>query len=109
MGNIQEVKKRFLKNNLTVRLGCIAADLARLNSFSKMPNNRQAVQDLIEESKFFIEWTVPKAVLGIQVELVNLQVQLALLSYSSRKSEITKFGNKWSKRILELSGLLGKD
>jgi hypothetical protein len=108
MGNVKEVKKRFLRNSLAVRLGCIAADLARMNSFSKIPNNQEAVKDLIEESKFFIEWTAPRAPLEIQVKLVNLQVQLALLSYLSKKSEIAEFGNKWSKQILELSGLLGK-
>jgi hypothetical protein len=108
MGNIEEVRKRFLKNNLAVRLGCIAADLARMNSFSRMPNNRKAVQDLIEESKFFVEWTAPQAPLEIQVELVNLQLQLALLGRLSNKSEIARFGNRWSKRILALSGLSGK-
>lgn len=106
MGNLEQIKRRFLKNNLSVRLGCIASDLARLKSFSQMPNNQKAIRDLIEESKFFIEWTAPKTSLEIQEELVNLQIQLALLNYSLRRKEITKITDKWSKRILELSGLL---
>jgi hypothetical protein len=49
MQNLEEIKKRFLKNNLSMRLGCIASNLARLESFSKMPNNKKAIEDLIED------------------------------------------------------------
>lgn len=106
MQNLEEVKTRFLKNKLDIRLGCIASDLARLSSFSCMPNNQKVIRDLIEESKLFIEWTAPKVSLQVQEELVNLQIQLALLNYSSRRKEIIRFADRWSKRILELSGLL---
>lgn len=92
-----------------MRLGCIGSDLARLKSFSQMPNNQKVIKDLIEESKFFIEWTAPKASLNVQEKLVNLQIELALLNYSFKREEITKFANEWSKRILKLSGLLKGD
>lgn len=105
MKNLEGIKRRFLKNDLPTRLGCIAADLARIKSFSRMANNQKPIQDLIEESKFFIEWTAPKASLEIQQELVNVQVQLALWAYE-RTEKITKFADKWSKRILDLSGLI---
>lgn len=108
MQNLREIEKHFLKNNLAVRLGCIASDLARINSFSQMPNNQKAIRDLIEESKFFIEWTTPEASLKIQAELVNLQIQLALWSYF-KKEKVIKLSDKWSKRILKLSGLLKGD
>lgn len=106
MQNSKEIKSHFLKNNLSIRLGCIASDLARLKSFSQMPNNQKAIKDLIEESKFFIEWTAPNASSNIQEELVKLQIELSLLNYSLRREEITNLANKWSKKILELSGLL---
>lgn len=107
MQNLEEIKKRFLKNNLSMRLGCIASDLARIKSFSLMANNQRAIKDLIEESKFFIEWAAPKMPLAIQKELVNLQIQLAFWTYSQKK-EIAQFADKWSKRILKISGLLGR-
>jgi hypothetical protein len=107
MQNLEEIRKRFLKNKLDVRLGCIASDLARLKSFSQMPDNKKAVRDLIEESKFFIEWTAPQASLELQEELVNLQVQLALWSYLG-KEEIARLADKWSQKILRLSGLIDK-
>jgi hypothetical protein len=106
MQNLEEIKSRFLKDNLAIRLGNIASDLARLGSFSQMPNNQKALRDLIEESEFFIEWTAPGASLDIQEELVHLQIQLALLSYSTERKEIAKFARSWSKRVSELSGLL---
>jgi hypothetical protein len=109
MQNLEEIKRRFLKNNLSVRLGCIASDLARLKSFSQMSNNQRAIRDLIEESKFFIEWTAPKTSLDVQKELVDLQIQLALLNYSLKRKEIAGFSDKWSNRLLKLSGLLKGD
>lgn len=109
MQNLKEIKTRFLKNNLAMRLGCIASDLARLKSFSQMPNNQKAISDLIEESKFFIEWTAPNTSLDIQEGLVKLQLELSLLNYSLRRKEITNLADKWSKKILELSGLLKGD
>ena len=108
MRNLEEIKKRFLKNNLAMRLGCIASNLARLESFSKMPNNQKVINDLIEESKFFIEWTTPMASLDIQQELVDIQLQLALCQYTVKQKEIINSADKWTERILKLSGLLNK-
>ncbi len=105
MQNLEEIKKRFLKNNLSVRLGCIASDLARINSFLQMPCSQKVIRDLIEESKFFIEWTTPKLPLDLQEELIKLQIQLALLTYSWNRGEIAKLSDRWSKKILKLSGL----
>ena len=66
------------------------------------------------DSKFFIEWTAPEAVLDMQVELVNLQRQLAQWQYNwaniwidpVQRTAVAKQAGIWSKRILEMSGLL---
>ncbi len=108
MSNLELIRKRFLKDDLPKRLGGIASNLARLKSFSEMPNNKKAISDLIEESKFFIEWTAPEASLAIQQELVDIQLQLALCQYSVKKKEIVNSADKWAERILKLSGLLNK-
>lgn len=106
MRNLEEVKKRFLQDDLSVRLGGIASNLARLKSFSQMPGGKEAVEDLIEESKFFIEWTAPLASLNVQEELVKIQVQLALLDKTVELDKIAQSADMWSSRVLELSGLL---
>lgn len=106
MQNSEEIKKRFLKSNLSIRLGCIASNLARIESFSKMPNNQKVINDLIKESKFFIEWTTPEVNLDIQVELVNTQIQLALWNYLKNQKQISKDAGRLSEKILKLSGLI---
>lgn len=106
MPRLEVIKKRFLKNNFSVRLGCIASNLARLESFSKLPDNKKVINDLIEESKFFIEWLVPHARQDIQIELVNMQLKLALWNYPKDYKQISKEAHKLSKKILGLSGLL---
>ncbi|MDD2680281.1 MAG: hypothetical protein PHO03_05755 [Candidatus Omnitrophica bacterium] len=108
MSNLEIIKKRFLKEDLTKRLGGIASNLGRLKSFSQVPNNKKAISDLIEESKFFIEWTAPEASLHIQEELVNIQLQLALCGLSKEKEEIVHSADKWAEKILGLSGLIKK-
>jgi hypothetical protein len=105
MQNSEEIKKRFLKSNFSMRLGCIASNLARLESFSKMPNNQKVINDLIEESKFFIEWTTPELNLDIQVELVNTQIQLALWNYLKNQKQISKDAGKLAEKILKLAQL----
>jgi hypothetical protein len=106
MQNLEEIKRRFMKNDLAVRLGCIASNLARVESFSKMPNNRKAIADLIEESKFFIEWATPEADSKIQPELVAAQVKLALWQQLKNRKEISQDAGKLAEKILKLSGLL---
>ncbi len=106
MQNLEEIKKRFLKDDLSVQLGGIASNLARLESFSKMPNNKKAIEDLIEESKFFIEWAAPEADSKIQPELVEVQIKLALWQHLNGRKEISKNAGRLAKEILELSGLL---
>ncbi len=103
MQNLEEIKRRFLKDNLSVQLGGIASNLARVESFSRMPNNKKVLNDLIEESKFFIEWVTPKASLDVQQELINIQLQLALYPL---KKEIVNSAGKWAEKLINLSGLL---
>jgi hypothetical protein len=106
MNDLEKVRKRFLKDNLSVCLGGIASNLARIKSFSGDTNNQDVVNDLIEESKFFIEWTAPKASLDVQELLVNIQLQLALSGYSGKQDEIFKRADEWAGRLLQLSGLV---
>ena len=72
------VRERFLRDSLPIRLGGLAADLARVASFSANPANRQAVASLLEESKYFAEWSASDAPLETQAVLAELQVMLAV-------------------------------
>ena len=72
------VRERFLRDPLPIRLGGLAADLARIASFSENPANRRAVASLLEEGKYFAEWIAPDAPLDTQAALAELQILLAV-------------------------------
>jgi hypothetical protein len=108
------IRKRFLRDEMPVRLGGLAANLMRVNSFSRHESSRSAVESLMEESKWFIEWTAREASIETAAVLVELQVQLALWqlvlpeiwSDEEKREEIAAEASVWSGRVLEASGLL---
>ena len=114
MATLNEIKQRYLKDPLPTRLGGLAANLARINSFSRHEANRDAVFGLMDESKHFIEWTAPEAELEVAGQLVELQVQLAhwqhnlttIWTDTEERERIAQQSRQWSDKVLELSGLL---
>ena len=114
MNNRDERRDRYLKDNLQTRLGGLAANLARISSFVKNPANLESVKNLIEESKFFIEWTAEEAEIEKSFELVKLQIDLALLerkleidwSINENREAIGQQAKLWSKQVLIQAGLI---
>lgn len=109
-----KIRERYLRDALPVRLGGLAANLSRIKSFAAHEANREAVESLLDESKFFIEWTALEVEIDIAAELVELQIQLArwqqcwpnIWNDLARRHQVAEQSSVWSKRILELSGLL---
>jgi len=111
MKNQSEIRKRFLSDEVPVRLGG-----ARLESgaFSSSPSHHDAVMDLTEESKFFIEWTAIETEVDVQADLVRIQVDLArwqIRANQDRENESTRLNlasaaKGWSDSVLQMSGLL---
>jgi len=114
MKNAEEIKKRYLKDELPIRLGGIAANLARMYSFSSNDNHLRAIESLLDESKYYIEWTVRDATIEVQGYLIQLQIQLALWQVqlmrvwtdANKRQSFANDVNKWSQELLELSGLM---
>jgi hypothetical protein len=108
------IQERYLRDELPVRLGGLAANLARIKSFSAHPDHRNVVESLLDESKQFIEWNVPDAGLELQVELLELQLQLArwqrawptIWADPVRRAAVAEQAGAWSERVLKASGLL---
>lgn len=108
------VQERYLRDPLPVRLGGLAANLARIKSFSDHPDHREVVESLVGESKQFIEWNVPDAGLELQVELLELQLQLArwqrawpaIWADPAQRAAVAEQACAWSERVLKASGLL---
>lgn len=114
MRNQTAIRERYLRDPLSIRLGGLAADLARVQSFSDNSNLRDAVEGMLEESRFFIEWMAPDAELEKQVVLVELQRQLTRWQHSwvhiwadpARRAAVAEQAGVWSERVLGMSGLL---
>jgi len=114
MKDWKAIQERYLRDTLPVRLGGLAANLARIKSFSDHPDHCNVVESLLNESKFFIEWTASEAGLELQAELVELQLQLACWQLNWKnicddpveRAAVAGKARTWSERVLEMSGLL---
>ena len=107
-------QERFLRDSVPVRLANLASNLARLKSFVAHPAMGEAAQRVIYESKHFIEWTAGDAVLAVQVELIEVQRQLAQWqltwaegwSRAEKRAEMANYADLWAQKFLAHSGLL---
>jgi len=114
MNDLSAIKDRYLRDAVPARLGGLAANLARVGSFSKNQANREAVYGLLDESKWFIEWTAAETTIDVAAQLVELQLELSLWqldweriwSNPAVRAAISTHSKSWSDRVLELSGLL---
>jgi hypothetical protein len=112
--NWKAIRERYLYDSLPVRLGGLAANLSRIKSFASHDANCDAVESMIDESKYFIEWTAAEVEVDTAAELVELQVQLArwqrnwasVWADPAQRSQVAEQSSAWSKRVLEMSGLL---
>jgi hypothetical protein len=114
--NRAAIEERYRRDPLPVRLGGLAANLARVESFSNHTEHREVVESLLDESKHFIEWTALEADPDLQAELVELQRQLAQWQFGwqdiwadpAKRIAVAAQAGHWSKRVLEKSGLLAQ-
>lgn len=115
MESIDNIRERYLQDDLPTRLGGLAANLSRIKSFSRHEANQNAVESLLDESRFFIEWTARDTEIETAAELVELQIQLSrwkknwsiIWKDAKQRHQIAEQASPWSKRVLELSELLG--
>lgn len=114
MHNLDTIHDRFRKDNLSTRLGGLAANLARAGSFSNNVANKEAVYNLIEESKYFIEWSAGDTDSEVACQLIEMQIQLArwqqnwaaMWNEPSSRDQFSRQVRLWSEKVLEVSGLL---
>lgn len=114
MTKLEKHRARYLQDPILVRLGGLAANLGRIASFSKNENHQEVTNSVLQESKWFIEWTAADLDIQQAAELVRLQIQLALWQLQANKKwydedwrlELAANSRQWSERLLEMSGLL---
>lgn len=113
MKDFASVKDRYLRDPIPVRLGGLAADLARIGSASANPANGPAVQVLLEEARRFIEWTAAALDVEAAADLMDLQLALTLWlsawgdaqAHTVQRALLAHEAAYWSDRVLALSGL----
>ena len=114
MNDLERKKARYLRDEPGVRLGGIAANLARVRSFGQNPDNDRLVRTLLGESRFFIEWAAADADLEVALELLDLQREITRWLFrwpqvwgnEARRQEMVARSKLWSDRLLARSGLL---
>lgn len=108
------IRARFLRDRPPRRLGNLAANLARMETFGAEPSHRDVVRHLAGESAFFIEWAAPDAELDIQCQLLVLQRILVrwirtwdgTWSDPQQRELMMKTAGQWARDLLQIAGLI---
>jgi hypothetical protein len=116
MKNWSQIRERYLRDGLPIRLGGLAANLSRIKSFAASEASRETVENLIDESKMFIEWTAAQADMNTAQRLVELQIQLArwqlqwqiMWPDEKKRNQLAEQASTWSQQVLQMSGLLNR-
>jgi hypothetical protein len=110
------IRERYLKDGVDVRLGGLAANLARIGTLSRRDGYSDVASRLVVESGLFIEWTARDVPIATLVELAELQRVLSRWHHAwselwrdeTRREAVAGAATDWSRRVLDLSGLLAR-
>jgi hypothetical protein len=114
MTNQDRRRTRYLRDPLPIRLGGLAASLARIASSARHDTGAIAVTTMIEECRWFIEWTAAEAEPEIASELVDIQRLLTLWRSAWPEAQhqlkqrilLSVQAKKWADQVLDYSGML---
>ena len=113
MSRVSGIRDRYLRDDVSIRRGGLAAHRARIESFSDDPKHDEVVRGLVRESQLFIEWTATDLQGEQLLELAGLQRLLltwhkdwaAIWADPGRRGAVAEKAAGWSRRILAFSGL----
>ena len=113
MKDLERIRTRFLRDSIQVRLAGLAADLARISSSARRVTGAAQVIEMIEESRYFIEWTAAEIPVDQAAELVDIQVMLTIWKQAwseaqasqAQRTLLSLQAKKWSDQVLGYSGL----
>ncbi len=109
-----ELQSRYLRDPLPVRLGNLSSSLGRLARTIHDPSRRETADYMLDECKWFIEWTAGETDIEVAAQLVELQVTLAGwqrgLAGESRvpldTAAAARLARESAEKVLQWSGLL---
>jgi hypothetical protein len=109
MKDLKRMRERFLRDRTPVRLGNLASSLLRLSKWVQMEQRDESVVDLMREIAWFMEWSGDLA----SKELADMQREICrwrrIWPIEPTRSILAFRTLQMSNRILEMSGLLGKE
>ena len=114
MTDRQRRRDRYLRDPLPIRLGSLATSLARIASSARHGTGATAVATMIEECRWYIEWTAADTAPEVASELVDIQRLLTLWrgAWPTAQLEpkqrilLSVQAKKWADQVLDYSGLL---
>ena len=109
-----ESRNRYLSDPVSIRLGNLASNLARIADFAESLQEDDGVPNLLEESISFIEWTIGDAAPEVKKDLRTVRNRLALwqnrlaaiLRNTSERMTLISEARQWAERLLADSGIL---
>ncbi|PIX44647.1 MAG: hypothetical protein COZ56_04090 [Armatimonadetes bacterium CG_4_8_14_3_um_filter_58_9] len=115
MTNREKLRARYLRDAVPVRLGGLAATLARISSSARDASSPAVVANLLDEAKHLIEWTAVETSPDVATELVQMQRLIVLWERAwstacqepSQRVLLSAQAKAWSNKALEASGLMG--
>ena len=113
MKNKEKLYERFMRDPLSRRLGGLAT-VGRISSSARQSADVTQVANLLDEAKYFIEWTAAETEPEIAAELINMQRLIVLWQKAWTQKDITPEqrtlpaiqAKQWSDQTLDFSGLL---
>lgn len=107
------VRERFARDDLPHRLGALAANLLRVETFCRRSGSLELARRVMTESKSFVEWSARNASVEVAAELVQLQRELTsylrrwprIAGHSPIAEEMAQWAAAWAARVLAMSGL----
>ncbi|MCW5319237.1 hypothetical protein GTQ43_38310 [Nostoc sp. KVJ3] len=105
----------FMQDDVTTRLGRLATHLSQIQSLWTQGSSEDLILALVDESRYFIEWTVPDMVKADDIdracELVDLVRLLTrwlfhwddIWTDAEQKQSASAQISYWLRRVLEIS------
>lgn len=115
MTDKEKKRERYLRDPLPRRLGGLAATLGRISSSARNASEAAITQSLLEEAKYYIEWTAAETEPEIAEKLVAMQTLITLwekawasaFQNKTQRALLSVQAKQWSDWTLDISGLLG--
>ena len=114
MSKRAKLKEQFLHESVTIQLGTLATNFAKIDAYINDTENELLVRHLFDESRFFIDWLAPSLrVFEQQYQLAQYQRQLTQWLHHwettwgdpIQRRNIATATKLWSEQVWQISGL----